>query len=403
MALTQIGYSTGSGSYGSPSARRLSSLGQTSAGAAGGQQLYSLSGALGSRATVPRVTNPDTGMVVPPLTPPAVAPSAQPPATVTPPLNPIIDHQPGAAAGGDTGTQTQGPSSGASVSGGSATPNLDTDPILAQIKQLATKSDTDARAAAVSGKEQLVETLGDPELAAALGLGSNVAGVAGQNPNSTLAQILAGHQNALGAIDQGDNRANLFYSSTHAHNLANEGQAYQTNQYNARQDVRGKIGGIDQTLAQALADSQQRIAQAAADASNRILASGGGTLTAADAGAPSSGASSGSGSGGSGGSSSAPTDGTGTGTGTGGAGGGGGGGTSTPATSGANFNASLGAILANAGVGGNPGSAGFVVPAPAPAPPPWVGPAVAPATAPDYLSALMAANAGRGRTRPIAL
>lgn len=256
MALTPISYSTNSTQYGRQGSR-LTNLNGISPGSTGTRTMAAMPGAgalqAGGQApdALSRVLSNNQNTFVPPA---AIAP----PSTQTAPAAP-------AAPAPKPQSQTGSQSSAATA------PTLDSDPILQQIRALAQSNDQQAQHAATAGKEQLLENYGDPALASSLGLGSNVAGVAAQNPNSTLAQLLMGHNQNVNTIDQNDNKANLFYSSTRAHHLADEGRNYQTGRYNAEQNVRGQLGQIDQTLAQALAASQAQQIQGAADAYNRYL------------------------------------------------------------------------------------------------------------------------------------
>ena len=253
--LSSISYSSSQNGYGR---NRLTSLnGQPSPGAVPNRSLASaLSPQSQAAAAIPQIKSPmiDTGAgVISP--PPAAAPAVTQPNTPAP-STPTSQPQ----------TQPQSQSSAVTQ-----TPTLDSDPILAQIRDLANTNDQQARDAATAGKAQLLENYGDAGLANALGLGSNVAGVAGQNPNSILAQLLQTHNQNVGGINQADNKANLYYSSTHAHHLADEGRQYQTGRYNADQNVRGQLAQIDQTLAQALAANQAQRIQGAQDAYGRYV------------------------------------------------------------------------------------------------------------------------------------
>jgi hypothetical protein len=133
--------------------------------------------------------------------------------------------------------------------------NLDTDPIVQRIKALNTNNYAGAVAnAQASAKQDLIGAgfnLADiiaahPELGQGI-LGSVLADqataeAAQQNPFSTAATLANTHNQNVHAIDQNDNAANLYYSSTRANQLGDEAHQYL-----------GGVASAQSTVAQALA------------------------------------------------------------------------------------------------------------------------------------------------------
>lgn len=163
-------------------------------------------------------------------------------------------YPPGGGPGGGGG-------GGGNGGGGSTDPYAD-DPVYQQIVAMQNNNVAQAQASATAARKQLAIELGDPALAMKLGLGQNIADTAQANPFSTLKNLLRGHNSNVTGIDQGTNHANLFYSSTRAHDLQGEQTGYQGN-------ISGAEGNAQRQLAQiaaALLAAEQAAAAARAAA-----------------------------------------------------------------------------------------------------------------------------------------
>lgn len=113
--------------------------------------------------------------------------------------------------------------------------DLSTDPIVQKIRALNTANYGEAVAGADAARKQTLIGSGFSDLARSAQFGSlenpttgdeATALAAAQNPFSTAATLAHGHQVAEQGIDQGDNLANLFYSSTRANHLGDEAHNY---------------------------------------------------------------------------------------------------------------------------------------------------------------------------------
>lgn len=145
------------------------------------------------------------------------------------------------------------------------------DPALQQVVAYAGKTDAEAQAQALRDKTQLVEQYGDPNLAAALGLGADVANVAKNNPASLLGRAKTSHDQSLNQLEDQLNKDNLFYSGYRTKQLSQDAQNYQNGLADLSSQVQGKLSGIDSALAQALGTDEYNVLQAEQAARDRQL------------------------------------------------------------------------------------------------------------------------------------
>jgi hypothetical protein len=192
--------------------------------------------------------------------------------------------------------------------GGGSIYSLDTDPALQQAYAYTGRADQEAQAQAVADKTRLVEQAGLPDLAAALGLGGNVAQVASGNPFSTAANLKHSYQTAAEDLsrqntdnrhnfDEQANQENLFYGGYHDTQLSKLADAFARAQAENTRGYQGGLsdlgGSVQNQLAQigsALIAAQQQNdqlrMQAQQDARDRALQlalAGGGDTTGATA------------------------------------------------------------------------------------------------------------------------
>lgn len=174
--------------------------------------------------------------------------------TVSPAPYPPVGGSSPAGSSGNSNSNSGG-NGGSSSSNDQSIYNLDTDPIVQRIKALNANNYANAVSGAqANAKQDLIGggfnfsdiLAAHPELAQGI-LGSVLADqataqAAQQNPYSTAANLALGHNQNVHNVDQTDNAANLYYSSTRANQLGDEAHQYL-----------GNIAGAQDTLAQALA------------------------------------------------------------------------------------------------------------------------------------------------------
>jgi hypothetical protein len=150
----------------------------------------------------------------------------------TPPIGP-----PGGVGGG------QAPA------GGTGLPPWAADPILVQAQAAYQKQLADAEASALAQRQQLLVGYGDPNLAnSLLGEGNPYSQAAEQNPFSVLSNLRHGYEQEQTGLNEGLNRANLFYSSTRGNQLGELARGYQGQQAQAAGDIQSQLGGITSAL-----------------------------------------------------------------------------------------------------------------------------------------------------------
>ena len=181
----------------------------------------------------------------------------QPPAQGAP-QGPTTATSGGTGGGGSTGT------------GGSSDPYAN-DPIYQQLVGIANENESDARGAAEAARKQLVINLGDPSLAKTLGLDPSVGATAQANPYSILQTLTRGHNANVQGVDQGTNKANLYYSSTRGRDLQNEQTGYQGNKASAYGAAQNQLTSIAAALLAAIRQAEADKQNAAAGAYGRHI------------------------------------------------------------------------------------------------------------------------------------
>lgn len=236
-----------------------------------------------------------------PQTPTAYKPQAPVQKVQTPRITPTVTPT------ADTSYQTQ-TINAPTISAPAQTFDLKTDPALQAAYAYTGRSDEDARAQAVADRTRLVEQAGLSNLAAALGLGSDVAQVAASNPFSSAANLKhsltenedqlqtsfdRGQQDvshslatALGNLarqntedthdfNQQANAQNLFYSGYRQKQLGKQADAYNraVGEQNYQADTAKSRAKTD--LATALAAQTRGYQQALADLAAQVQNQGG--------------------------------------------------------------------------------------------------------------------------------
>lgn len=175
-----------------------------------------------------------------------------------------------------------GASTGAVASTAGSALDYSGDPILQKIKALGQKNVGDAVQAANAGIKDSLIGFGDPNLARAAHFFTPDAGTtttgdestaqaAAQNPLSTLAQLAAKHLQSNAAIDNATNKANLYYGSEHANELAQEGQNYLGSQAQAQSAEQQMLGQIAAALKGVRDSADQQQLSGEQDAYTRAL------------------------------------------------------------------------------------------------------------------------------------
>lgn len=238
---------------------------------------------MGALATAASSRTPDVfGLFTPQPPGPPGGPPGQPgpPQPGPPPPGPPAPPSPPPQYGGPPGSPggDQGP--GGNQGGGQPPPpggnpysqyDLNSDPVLQQVNAITALADQNAQAAALRNREQLLLNYGDPALTASL-LGANDPYVqaAGQNQESTLAQLLRSYHHGLQNFDTNLDPS-LAFSGYRVGQEGLIGQSYQDTLAQAAAGIQSGLGGItDQLNHQLEADNAQR-AQALADAYQRAV------------------------------------------------------------------------------------------------------------------------------------
>jgi hypothetical protein len=218
------------------------------------------------------------------------APAA--PGAIPQPGHAVPSPDSGGAAGTPTPTPTPKAPAGFDEAG---------DPILTQIRALGQRSVQDASTGALANaKNDLVNyggvavpqslrdlfgsatpasdsILGDLPQNAILGAlnDAGTAKAAAANPYSTLAQLSQAHDTNTHGIDNTSNLSNLYYSSTHANQLGQEGQNYLGAQNTAAMSLAQMLSGENQGVLGALGTAHQQYLNELPNAYQRWVTGGG--------------------------------------------------------------------------------------------------------------------------------
>jgi hypothetical protein len=151
--------------------------------------------------------------------------------------------------------------------------DLNTDPALQQIESLVGMSNTQANAAALKQRQDLLLAYGDPALAeAVLGSSDPIAQAAGQNPTSTVKQLGQSRDRNLKTLDDQLNDANLSYSGYRVTQEQQAGQDYQNALAQAAGQLNSNLDTVGSNLAAALAGNNGQLVQGIDDAATRAAA-----------------------------------------------------------------------------------------------------------------------------------
>lgn len=183
----------------------------------------------------PPISTPPAATPTPPATPPSATPPATPPATPTTPI---------------------------SMTG---------DPILARVIAFNEQQNANAAANALTQKKVALTQYGYDENAPGLYPDQNTADAAKQNPFSTLANLLYGHNQSTRGIDETTNNANLFYSGERVRELGQESHDYLGNRSAASSALARVLAAADQGVLDAKASGDLREIDAAQQAYQRAL------------------------------------------------------------------------------------------------------------------------------------
>lgn len=150
---------------------------------------------------------------------------------------------------------------------GAADPyDFSSDPILQRIQAYDTQARANAQASADAARNQLAIAFGD---ASGITGDSATGKAAAANPFSVLANLKRGYDQTVHQHDEALNNDNLFYSGARVNQLQQDATGYQQQQYSARQQALAALGGIQNSLAQALSGADQADMQGQQDAYGR--------------------------------------------------------------------------------------------------------------------------------------
>jgi hypothetical protein len=166
-------------------------------------------------------------------------------------------------------TPASGGGGGSSGGGGGYNFDFSGDPILARIRALNAQNISQAEASALAQRKRAEIGYGyDPALQYE---DASTQEAARQNPFSALAQLLFGHTQRAGNLDESLNKSNLFYSGERAKQTGLEGRQYTLEQTNAQGNYQNTMDAIAQAVLQAKMQAQQQEVQAESDAYGRSI------------------------------------------------------------------------------------------------------------------------------------
>ena len=167
-------------------------------------------------------------------------------------------------------TSTATSASSGSNNGSQATSfDFSGDPILARIRAYNAQNISQAEASALAQRKRAEIGYGyDPNLAYE---DAATQEAARQNPFSALAQLLFGHTQRAGNLDESLNKSNLFYSGERAKQVGLEGRQYTLEQTNAQGQYQNAMDAIAQAVLRAKMQAQAQEIQAENDAYSRSI------------------------------------------------------------------------------------------------------------------------------------
>jgi hypothetical protein len=132
------------------------------------------------------------------------------------------------------------------------------DPILARIRALNAEDVAAAEAEGAAARKQLLIGFGDPTFAAGVGGDQQTQDAARTNPFSTVAKLTFAHGQQNRSIDEGSNKANLFYSGERVRQLGLEDRNFLEHRTDAQSAVNSALGEIASRIAAAKRAAQER-------------------------------------------------------------------------------------------------------------------------------------------------
>lgn len=174
-------------------------------------------------------------------------------APVTKRRNPYVSPNPGGGSGPTTPATSQRQGVDAQTRALANKPpvsttldvNYESDPVLAKIKALGTKSVGDAEAEAEALRKQAVIDTGLADIGAEIGLDAATLQAARENPLSVAQRLTREGRLRGNELDESLNQQNLFWSGHRGTQLANLAQSQMEEQANLARDLRAALGGID--------------------------------------------------------------------------------------------------------------------------------------------------------------
>jgi hypothetical protein len=161
--------------------------------------------------------------------------------------------------------------------------DLSMDPILQQIHAANLANVQGAQAGELAGRKQALIDYGDEPGMESLFPDESTRSAAHGNAFSALANLLYEHQQQGRGIDENLNHQNLFYSSEHNRQNADEEHRYQQGRSGASRSLRSALSGLGAALLAAQGGAAMSNAQGASDAYSRYQPP---STIAAPAGAP---------------------------------------------------------------------------------------------------------------------
>lgn len=138
----------------------------------------------------------------------------------------------------------------APLSGGTGGYDVNSDPAVAAAQGLAAKIRANAQASALAKRKQAALEYGDPT--GVEGVDEATAKAARENPFSILKNMEHAYGTGRRDLEEGLNKANLFYSGYRGQQLGEAARAYEQNRYQAGTQFKGLMTDIGDQLANAL-------------------------------------------------------------------------------------------------------------------------------------------------------
>lgn len=162
----------------------------------------------------------------------------------------------------------------APLSGGTGGYDVNSDPAVAAAQGLAAKIRANAQASALAKRKQAALEYGDPT--GVEGVDEATAKAARENPFSILKNMEHAYGTGRRDLEEGLNKANLFYSGYRGQQLGEAARAYEQNRYQAGTQFKGLMTDIGDQLANALLNADMYEQNALLNSSGGAYGGGGG-------------------------------------------------------------------------------------------------------------------------------